>query len=68
MFYFNPLASKNSLINGLRNFFLRSTREFLAEVTVLAKNFLFIVKWFFFNPEEKTMFFELRTEKVSEEV
>ena len=47
MFYFNPLASKNSLINGLRIFFLRSTRESLAEATVLAKNFLFIVKWFF---------------------
>ena len=47
MFYFNPLASKNSLINGLRDFFLRSTREPLAQATVLAKIFLFIVKCFF---------------------
>ena len=57
MFYFNPLASKNSLINGLRNFFLRSTRESLAEATVLAKNFFVHCEMVFFLIRRKNYVF-----------
>ena len=56
MFYFNPLASNNSLINGLRIFFCVLLVNLWRRRQCLQKNFLFIVKWFFFIRRKNYVF------------